>query len=108
MYHDKTPPAPRRLVLRGLAILLAAGLLLTSALWAMARVDRDLSGQGAQTLRNTVLRAAVQCYAVEGSYPEDLDYLTQNYGLRINDSRYLVVYEAFAANQMPQVTVLER
>ena len=55
-----------------------------------------------------VLQAAVQCYAVEGSYPASLDYLEENYGLLVNHDRFIVTYEAFASNLMPQVNVLER
>ena len=50
----------------------------------------------------------MQCYAVEGSYPASLDYLEENYGLLVNHDRFIVTYEAFASNLMPQVNVLER
>lgn len=63
---------------------------------------------GRESIREAVLRSAVECYAVEGAYPESLEYLTENYGLSVNHSRYIVVYNAFASNQLPDVQVLVR
>ena len=63
---------------------------------------------GRESIREAVLRSAVECYAVEGAYPESLEYLIENYGLSVNNSRYIVVYNAFASNQLPDVQVLIR
>lgn len=108
MYHIKRVLSLRaRLitaaVLLAVLVLAALGLMLGSR-----QVGRDLDTASAQTLRQAVLQAAVQCYAVEGSYPASLDYLEENYGLLVNHDRFIVTYEAFASNLMPQVNVLER
>lgn len=108
MYHDQPPLSLRAKLGRiaAVAVLaLAFGLLV---MWATDRIGRDLNAQGEQSLKSTILRTAVQCYAVEGSYPASLDYLTENYGLQINKDRYLVIYEAAAANELPQVKVVAR
>ena len=55
-----------------------------------------------------VLEAAVQCYAVEGRYPESLDRLEREYGVQINHDRYIVTYDVFATNQLPDVQVLQK
>ena len=47
------------------------------------------------------------CYAEQGVYPPDLDYLTEHYGVQIDDARFTVRYDAFAENLMPDITVLE-
>lgn len=52
-----------------------------------------------------VRRAAVHCYAIEGQYPESVAYLEENYGLRIDHERYIVHYDIFADNIMPEITV---
>ena len=106
MYHDKPFLSRLRLLRRVLLVLLAAALVAVACAWGAGRIGADLSGPGADALKNAVLRSAVQCYAVEGYYPESLDYLTDHYGLRINHDRYIVVYEAFASNLPPQVTIL--
>ena len=47
------------------------------------------------------------CYAAEGIYPPNLEYLEEYYGLQIDETRYTVHYSAFAENLMPDITVLE-
>lgn len=98
---------------RSLRPLAALGvpLVLLAALFAFARgVDSLDAGQAEETLRRLTLavrRSCVACYAAEGSYPKDLDYLTEHYGLQIDQSRYTVFYEPTGPNLMPQITVLE-
>ncbi len=57
-------------------------------------------------LEETVRRAVVACYATEGCYPPSLEYLEENYGLRINKELYTVIYEVFSSNLMPDITVI--
>ena len=56
----------------------------------------------------TLRRAVVSCYALEGRYPPDVAYLQEQYGLQLNDEKYIVHYEIFAENIMPDITILER
>ncbi len=65
-------------------------------------------GAELELVRNAVKNAALTCYAVEGAYPDDLDYLRQNYGLGYNEERYQVYYDAFASNVMPEIQVVEK
>ena len=62
--------------------------------------------EGAETLRNGITRACVQCYAIEGRYPPSIEYLTENYGIQIDEDRYYVFYSGFASNLMPEITVI--
>ena len=57
---------------------------------------------------DAVKNAALTCYAVEGTYPESLEYLREHYKLAYNTERFVVEYDAFASNLMPSITVLER
>ena len=59
-------------------------------------------------LETAVRKAVVACYAAEGFYPPDLEYLQDQYGIQISNQKYTVVYHAFGANLMPDITVLER
>ena len=52
-------------------------------------------------------RAAVACYAVEGAYPPDIDYLIENYRVHVDKTRYTVMYEYYGSNLKPSITVLE-
>lgn len=56
-------------------------------------------------LSDAIIRSAVQCYAIEGFYPPDIEYLENNYGLVVNHNKYVVSYNVFASNIMPDVEV---
>ena len=58
-------------------------------------------------LKNAVQRATVQCYAIEGMYPPDSAYLEKNYGVIVDHKKYIVHYEVFASNIMPDITILD-
>ena len=42
-----------------------------------------------QIVRDAVKNAALSCYAVEGTYPDDLKYLREHYHLSYNEERYV-------------------
>lgn len=91
-------------------ICLLAGLLLVGALIAgiLPELRRDLRAESRMAIRDAVLRAAMECYAVEGIYPESLTYLEDHYGLTVNHRDYIVTYDVFAGNLPPDVQVLVR
>ncbi len=64
--------------------------------------------QETQLVYDAVKNATLTCYAVEGTYPESLDYLREHYKLAYNSERFVVEYDAFASNLMPTITVRER
>ena len=59
-------------------------------------------------MEESLRRAAVTCYAVEGVYPPNLEYLRRHYGIQVDEEQYHVFYEIFGSNIMPQITVVER
>ena len=82
-------------------------ILLCVSLW-LRDLDRRQREAGRQRLENALRRSVAACYAAEGIYPPNLDYLRQHYGLQIDEERFRVFYEVFAHNLMPEMTVLER
>ncbi|MBQ9264369.1 MAG: hypothetical protein IJ189_09200 [Clostridia bacterium] len=87
-------------------------LLLTVAVLvlAVALVNRISSAhETAETeiVRDAVKNAALTCYAVEGAYPDSIEYLRDNYRLAYDEDRYLITYEAFASNMIPDIWVTE-
>lgn len=90
--------------------ILAAVVVLAVLLWfftALGNLNRGSGEEGRQQLEAALRRSAVACYAAEGIYPPTLDYLTEHYGVQIED-KYIVFYEIFASNLMPDITVLEK
>ena len=90
-----------------LAAAAAVGLLCWFAL-ALQDVRTGQDREGKELLADAITKAAVACYAAEGVYPPTLEYLQTHYGLQIDEDRYLVFYDVFAENRMPDITVLER
>ena len=103
MYQEKRSGSRITLLLAALALVLLVGFgPLAGQIYA------DMGQQSTQSVRDSVLRCAVQCYAVEGAYPPSLEYLEEHYGLVLNGKRYIVSYEAYASNLAPEVRVLVR
>ena len=63
--------------------------------------------EGLRLLKESVMRAAVQCYAIEGRYPDGIKYIEEHYGVYVDRTRYAVHYEIFASNILPDITVME-
>ncbi|MCL1880081.1 MAG: hypothetical protein FWF71_05645 [Actinomycetia bacterium] len=70
--------------------------------------SKRLDSSQASFLEMSVRRAAVACYALEGSFPtnaQGIGYLQENYGLMVDKERYIVYYEYLGANLLPQIKV---
>ena len=79
--------------------------------FAVTGINHAHAKQEAEALRiaeESILRGAVSCYALEGFYPPDYEYLKENYGIRVDEEKYTVFYSVFASNMMPDVTVVEK
>ena len=88
--------------------LLAAALILAAFLLSLFRLEQGRQTRGAEQLEEVLRRAAVACYAAEGFYPPDADYLCAQYGVVYEESRYRIHYDCFASNLMPDITVVEK
>lgn len=108
MYHELTYRDIARSK-RNRIIIAVVALVLFAALAVATLVAADIGReQGALTLRESVLDAAKQCCAVEGSYPSSLSHLEQRYGLVVNRAVYDVRYEWLGDNLIPSVVVTPR
>ena len=86
--------------------LVIAVILIAAVMIMIHSADENLDGERLSQLEEAIRRAAVSCYAIEGFYQYDTDYLVENYGLIIDESKYTVFYDAFASNILPEITVL--
>ena len=66
------------------------------------------SEQEKAILQNALDRNITQCYALEGSYPINLSYLEENYGLTYNEEHFFIDYQYIGGNLRPDVTIIER
>ena len=59
-------------------------------------------------LQKALDRSITQCYALEGTYPNDLEYLEEHYGLTYNKEHFFVDYQYIGGNLRPDVTIIEK
>ena len=77
-------------------------------LTAVGRLEQGRKTEGKQQLEEALRRTAAACYASEGCYPPNVEYMQEHYGLQYDETAYRVHYEIFASNLMPEITVVER
>lgn len=90
---------------RFLSIVLFVGIAVLFFLAVDATGKSSISKQQ-ESLENALSRDIVQCYAIEGRYPPDLEYLEQHYGLTYDKKTFFVDYIPVASNLYPDVTVI--
>lgn len=98
----------RRAHISGLIPTAAVFLLALLLFFAAVSSASDHAYRGGAQLKQAIVRATATCYAIEGRYPPNLQYIVDNYGVYIDPGRYTVVYDSFAQNLMPEITVVER
>lgn len=76
-------------------------------LFGLSDAQKNSLDEGKRIAEESIVRAAVTCYSIEGSYPPSFEYIKSRYGVRIDESRYAVLYEIFAENIMPDITVID-
>ncbi|MBQ9196445.1 MAG: hypothetical protein IJ157_04295 [Clostridia bacterium] len=93
---------------RDILKLAATAVMLALVVLLIGRVGSVQSREETETVREAIKNAAITCYAVEGAYPDDIEYLRENYHLAYNEDQYFVTYESFASNRIPDIWVTER
>lgn len=69
--------------------------------------QRTMADQEA-SLEHAMDHAITNCYALEGMYPPDLDYMKEHYGLIYDDSAFYVDYRPIASNIRPDYFIIRR
>ena len=64
--------------------------------------------EGIRLLEEALMRVAVHSYAVSGYFPESLAYIEENFAVYIDRTRFVVHYEIFATNMLPDIRVFPR
>ena len=97
-----------RRLLSSKALLMAVfvAILLLVMFFGTTGISGQVGSNQAQFLTDAVRRSAVQCYALEGRFPDNVAYLEHNYGLIIDKERYAVYYESMGGNILPQIRVV--
>jgi len=75
--------------------------------FALAAAGENNRAREPERIREIIDKALVQCYALEGGYPPDIEYLV-HYGVIIDTDKYFFDYDMFAINVKPVVTVIAK
>ncbi len=94
---------------KGLVGSIAIFLVVLFCFWAAVSTASEKTVQKQEeTLETALSRSITNCYAIEGRYPESLDYLKKNYGLTYNEDLFFVDYQPLGMDIIPDVTVIAR
>ncbi len=98
----------RQKALRVILLDVLLPIVILAAVITLIAVSIDLAGkstlsENAQITEQGIRRAAAACYAAEGIYPDNIEYLIDNYGLNIDRERFEIFYRPTATNIMPDI-----
>lgn len=102
--YRKAPHTYRKLILSVCTFTLITGVFYQG----IESLSSSTQKRQKESLENALIRNITYCYAVEGSYPESLDYLKEHYGLTYDEDRFFVDYQVIGANILPDVTIIEK
>ncbi len=100
MISGKNTQVPAWILLGTITIIILYGFMGMDRFWKQSNLEHT------DSIKEAILRTSAHCYALEGSYPPDLAYMEENYGLILDHKKYSYVYEVFASNIRPEVEVL--
>lgn len=90
-----------------LPVLLLVAILAVFTLFSSSMVNTNVAREK-EILENAIDRSVTQCYALEGTYPSNLTYLEENYGLLYNKEQFFIDYQYIGGNLRPDITIIER
>ena len=93
-------PAPG-IIITILIFIMVAGLLYGQ----VRNMSEEVRQSDMDMLKNALENAIVTCYAIEGSYPESLEYIEEHYGVKIDREKYFVDYDKSLINIRPKISV---
>ena len=101
----KSPMAARLLYYFVFAVIFLFVLLFV--IRGLSQASSASDSEGMRIAEKSIQRSVINCYASEGNYPPNFEYLKDHYGINVDENKYIVHYEIFASNIMPEITVLK-
>ncbi|MEF9983418.1 MAG: hypothetical protein RR806_00890 [Oscillospiraceae bacterium] len=96
-----------RTIINFLMPILSIVLLILGLFWGVDNISQTTQKEKIKSLEQAIRRSAVHCYATQGEYPESIEYLQEHYGITYDSEKFLVDYQVFASNIMPEITIVE-
>jgi len=92
-------------LLTALTPLIFTGLVLLGLMLGMSNADDASRSEGVRLLQDALYRVSLHSYAVNGHFPPSLAYIEENYNIFIDRSRFVVWYDVFASNIVPDIRI---
>jgi len=80
--------------------------IMVMVVYGLQQTSESSQAEGLRILEDSLRRAVVMNYAIEGRYPESIEYIEENFGIYIDRTRFAVHYRIFASNILPEITVI--
>lgn len=77
-------------------------------IYGINSIDHSTQSRQKESLQNSISQCVTHCYAVEGTYPPDLEYLKEHYGLIYDEKIFFVDYTSIGSNLRPDITIIEK
>ena len=91
---------------------IVSALLIVSLLFLFVKTMDSIGiandAEQADILKQALNRSVTACYALEGAYPPNIDYLVENYGLTYDEKEYFIDYQYIGSNLRPDVTIIKK
>ena len=91
--------------MRVTSFIAAAVVLVILVYIGLGNLSQAQEEQQLEIARDAIIKAAVQCYALESQFPGSLQYLVDNYGLTLDESKYIYHYRTIGSNMVPEIRV---
>lgn len=104
---EHVSPTPIKYVAKVLPYLFFITLLVVFII-SVSRVSSSTLTKQKESIETALKHSIAQCYAVEGSYPADLDYIEKKYGLTYDKKNFLINYTYYGGNLYPEVSVMQK
>jgi len=87
------------------AVLVVAVFLVFAGLGSLSSTQSD---KQLEIVRDAIMRAAIQCYALESQFPPSLAYLEENYGLILDRDKFIFHFSVSGENFLPKIDVFPK
>jgi len=72
----------------------------------LRQTESASNAEGLRILEDSIRRAVIINYAIEGRYPASIEYIEEHFGIHIDRSRYAVHYIIHGSNLLPTIAVV--
>ena len=95
-------------ILRSLLVpVIFSAVIIAMIIYGLRQTEASSSAEGLRILEDSIRRAVITAYAIEGRFPDNISHIENNYGIFIDRTRYVVHYRSFASNMMPDIAVFQ-